>query len=208
MIGMIIGMILAGVLAYLLGSVSFGVLISKLAHKDDIRRHGSGNAGMTNALRVYGGKTAIWVFAGDFLKGGLAVWLGLLLGGGYGQMAAALLVVVGHLFPVFFGFRGGKGVATAAGAILALSPLTLVILVVPFGLILLFTRYMSLAAITVAVLYPLIMLMRLYLYGGAWEQWCMLATATAMGGLVVFMHRSNIARLRNGTESKVGQKAD
>ena len=194
--------LLAGALAYLMGSVSFGVLVSRLAYRDDIRRHGSGNAGMTNALRVYGGKTAAVVFAGDFLKGVLAVVLGTLIAGPEGRMLAAVAVVIGHLFPVFFGFKGGKGVATGAGAILALNPLALCILAVPFLLILATTRYMSLAAITVAALLPVVTAATLLLPPGrtmTTQGWWELITALVIGGLVVFMHRSNIGRLRAGT---------
>ncbi|MEG1687540.1 MAG: glycerol-3-phosphate 1-O-acyltransferase PlsY [Angelakisella sp.] len=200
--------LLAALMAYLLGSVSFGVIISKLGYKDDIRRHGSGNAGTTNALRTYGGTAAVLVFLGDFLKGSLAVFLGGLLCQG-GEQIAAVMVVVGHLFPLFFGMRGGKGVATAAGAILVLSPLTLAILAVPFGVILAVTRYMSLAAVTVAALFPIVTGVLTLLNGGfsTADCWWELGFATLIGGLVVWMHRSNIKRLLNGTESKVGKSA-
>lgn len=205
---MLIKIILAGLAGYLIGSVSFGILISRMAHNDDIRKHGSGNAGMTNALRVYGGKTAVWVFLGDFLKGALAVLVGGLIVPG-GQLAAALMVIVGHLFPVFFSFKGGKGVATAAGAILVLSPVTLLVLVVPFGLILLTTRYMSLASVVVAGLFPVVTALLLWLGGGisGAMQWAELCCAVLIGGLVIYMHRANIGRLIKGTESKLGQKA-
>lgn len=202
-------LILAAGIGYLLGSISFGIIISRLMHKDDIRHHGSGNAGMTNALRTYGGQTAVMVFIGDFLKGALAVWLGGLVAAGtpLGGLLAALFVVVGHLFPVFFGFRGGKGIATAAGAILVLNPLVLAILLVPFGLILLLTRYMSLASVTVAALFPFVMAA----YQLLWmpteaESWLPVIFAAIMGGLVIYMHRANIGRLLKGTESKLGQK--
>lgn len=204
-------LVFAAVLAYLLGSVSFGVLTSKLLFQDDIRRHGSGNAGMTNALRTYGGGIAVVVFAGDFLKGSLAVWLGGLITGGSreGMLLAGVCVMLGHLFPLFFGFRGGKGVATAAGAILILNPVVLGILLVPFGLIILFTRYMSLASVTAGALFPLVTAGYLffdYLYPASWDPLWELGAAVVMGGLVVFMHRANIKRLVAGTESKLGKK--
>lgn len=202
-------LIFASGIGYLLGSISFGIITSRLLHKDDIRHHGSGNAGMTNALRTYGGKTAILVFVGDFLKGALAVWLGGLVAGGapLGELLAALFVVVGHLFPVFFGFHGGKGVATAAGAILVLNPLVLVVILVPFGLITLFTRYMSLAAITAAGLFPFAMAGYQLLWAPPTvESWLPVLFAAIMGVLVIYMHRANIGRLLKGTESKIGQK--
>ncbi|MEG1942487.1 MAG: glycerol-3-phosphate 1-O-acyltransferase PlsY [Angelakisella sp.] len=200
---------LAACMGYLLGSITFGIIMSRTLHKDDIRRHGSGNAGTTNALRTYGGRTAILVLAGDFLKGTLAVLLGGLIAGGdrRGALLAALFVVVGHLFPIFFGFRGGKGVATAAGAILMLNPMVLVILLVPFLLIIIFTRYMSLAAITVAVLFPIVTAVYMRLGGAITaDGYFELAVSAVIGALVVFMHRANIGRLLKGTESKLGKK--
>ena len=110
---------LAVLLGYLLGSISFSIILSRLKYRDDIRRHGSGNAGMTNTLRTYGKLSAAIVLAGDFGKGFLAAWLGWQLG--WSPLAAylaGLAAVVGHMFPFYFGFRGGKGVATAAGVIL------------------------------------------------------------------------------------------
>lgn len=202
-------LLFAAAIGYLLGSVSFGILTSRLLYKDDIRSHGSGNAGMTNALRTYGGKTAVLVFVGDFLKGSLAVWLGGLVaqGDAMGGLLAALFVTVGHLFPIFFGFRGGKGVATAAGAILVLNPIVLAVLLVPFGLIILLTRFMSLASITVAALFPLVMAgYQLLWQPTATESWAPVLVAAIMGGLVIYMHRANIGRLLKGTESKLGQK--
>lgn len=198
-------LLLSGIIAYMLGSMSFGIIVSKLSHNDDIRRHGSGNAGMTNAMRVYGAKTAVWVFLGDFIKGALSVYIGGKLAPG-GELVGALMAVVGHIFPLFFSMRGGKGVATAAGAVLVLSPVTLAILAVPFAVLLLTTRYMSLASVTVAVLFPVVTVVRLLLGGEVAGGWAQAAVALVIGGLVTYMHRSNIARLLAGTESKVGQK--
>lgn len=206
--------VLAAGIAYLLGSISFGVLVSKLAYKDDVRHHGSGNAGMTNTLRIYGGKAAALVFVGDFLKGVAAVWLAGLLWGRPEQLVAAVAVIVGHMLPLFFGFKGGKGVATGAGAILALNPIALLVLLVPFLLLLATTRYMSLASITAAALFPIVTAVQLFVLpqwgvgGGAGPMmWWELATSALMGGLVVYLHRANIGRLLAGTESKLGQKA-
>ena len=147
------------------------------------------------------------MFVGDFLKGSLAVVLGHLIGGELGGYLAGFFVVIGHLFPVFFGFRGGKGVATAAGMILVMSPGTLLVLLVPFVLIIVLTRYMSLASITVAALYPVVTLGRMLLAG--WEPSKILlglVYSGVIGGLVIFMHRANIGRLLRGEESKLGKK--
>ena len=200
-------LIFSALLGYLLGSLSFSIILSRLRYQDDIRRHGSGNAGMTNTLRTYGKGAGAVVFVGDFLKGSLAVLLGQLIGGEAGGYLAGFFVVIGHLFPVFFGFRGGKGVATAAGMILMMDPPTLLVLLVPFVLIILLTRYMSLASITVAGLYPVVTVARMLLAGREPSQAAVgLIYSGIIGGLVIFMHRSNIGRLLRGEESKLGKK--
>ena len=200
-------LILSALMGYLLGSLSFSIILSRLRYQDDIRRHGSGNAGMTNTLRTYGKGAGAVVFVGDFLKGSLAVVLGQLIGGEMGGYLAGFFVVIGHLFPVFFGFRGGKGVATAAGMILLMDPPTLLVLLVPFVLIIVFTRYMSLASITVAALYPVVTLARMLLAGQETSMVLLgLLYSAVIGGLVIFMHRSNIKRLLRGEESKLGKK--
>ena len=202
------GYLLAGLAAYLLGSLNFGVIVSHLCYRDDIRRHGSGNAGTTNALRTYGKGAAAAVLVGDFLKGTAAVWLGCALTGQLlGGWLASLLVVLGHMFPVFFGFRGGKGVATAAGAILLLNPYILLGLLAVFVLIIACTRYVSLASVVVAGLFPVLTLA----YGLAVKmapQGIAITAgfALAAGGLVIWKHRTNIQRLRAGTESRLGAK--
>ena len=141
--------ILAG---YLLGSVNFSIILSRMRYRDDIRRHGSGNAGMTNTLRTYGKLSAVLVLLGDAAKGFLAGWIGLELGGPVTMYLAGLFAVMGHMFPVFFGFRGGKGVATAAGFILYSSlPVCLGLAVVFLGVVF-FSRYVSLGTVTVSAL--------------------------------------------------------
>ena len=204
--------ILAIVIPYLLGSISFGILVSKLLHKDDVRNHGSGNAGTTNALRTYGGKTATLVLVGDMLKGTLGAYLGaIFIDQTWGVYIGAFAVIIGHLFPVFFKFKGGKGVATAAGTLLIINPILVGVLVVPFLLILIGTKYMSLASITVALGYPVVT----FLYNNIMVKEGLLTTQDAfvslvmsalMGLLVTFMHRANIKRLLTGTENKLGKK--
>lgn len=196
---------------YLLGSVSFSIILSRLRYQDDIRRHGSGNAGMTNTLRTYGKLSAVLVLLGDAAKGALAAWIGSELGGPVAMYLAGLFAVIGHMFPVFFGFRGGKGVATAAGFILGSQPFLCLILAVVFVLVVFFSRYVSLGSVTVAVLYPpLVVWMN---WGHYWEagmllgDWLSLACPFLMAALVIWAHRSNIRRLLAGTENKLGQKA-
>lgn len=201
--------LLSGLIAYLLGSLNFGVILSHLL-QDDIRCHGSGNAGTTNTLRTYGKMAAIAVFLGDFLKGTAAVWLGLILTNHpLGGWSASFLVVLGHIFPVFFGFRGGKGVATAAGTILILNAWVLLAIIIIFVVITASSRYVSLASLAAAGAYPI--LVASY---GIWIRKPMediiLSTAMALGtaGLIAWMHRGNIHRLLTGTENRLGHKKD
>ena len=160
--------VLTAAQAYLLGSVDTGILISKFVYHDDVRNHGSGAAGMTNMLRTFGKKAAALTAAGDVLKGvaavcigrwlfrflpadaGLSAWLGVYL--------AAILAVVGHLKPLYFGFKGGKGVLVAGGAILAIQPVLLPFLALIFLACLLPTGMVSLGSVTMAAAYPLLTL--------------------------------------------------
>ena len=187
--------------AYLLGSVS-GSLVLGRARGVDIREHGSGNAGGTNALRTLGWKFALGVALIDIAKGVLATWLALRLApvgqplsvSGHGYAAAAM-AVVGHVWPLWHGFRGGKGAATAAGGLLVLWPWLLPPLVLVWLLVLLATGYVGLSTVAAALTVPL----------WAWwmdaspERW---AFAIAMAVLLVFTHRSNLLRLWRGEESR------
>lgn len=192
----------AGLAGYLLGSVSFSIILSRVRYRDDIRRHGSGNAGMTNILRTYGKASAVLVLLGDAAKGALAGWLGWQLGGEAGMYFAGLLAVIGHMFPVFFGFRGGKGVATGAGFILMSRPLLFLLLVAVFLAVVFLSRYVSLGSITVAGIY---LLASLYLHGGP-TVWHAALCPFLMAALVIWAHRSNIKRLLTGRENKLGKK--
>lgn len=201
------------VIGYLLGSINFGVVVSRGLYHEDVRTKGSGNAGTTNILRTYGKKAAALTLAGDMAKGAVAVWLShwgvaLLTGsdvnGVYAGYLAAIGAVCGHLWPVWFGFKGGKGIAVAAGAILASEPVVLLALVIVFFAIAIPTRIVSLASITVAVLYPVFTLLwswhthRSLLFTGV--------CTVLMAVLVIWMHRANIKRLLNGTEYRFGEK--
>lgn len=199
---------------YLFGSVNFGVVVSCLLYHEDIRTKGSGNAGTTNILRTYGKKAAALTLAGDMLKGVAAVvlcrWAGMLLTGGvevngiYAGYLAAIGAVCGHLWPVWFGFKGGKGVAVAAGAILASEPVVLLALAVVFFSIAFASRIVSLASVTVAVLYPIFT--GLYSWYTGRNILFTTLCALVMGVLVIWMHRANIQRLLNGTEYRFGEK--
>lgn len=202
--------VIAAAAAYLLGSINFAVVVSRLIDHDDIRNYGSGNAGMTNILRVYGKKQAALVCIGDFSKGVLAVFFGrwlfayagiTVLDGGY---VGALFVLLGHLFPVFFGFRGGKGVLTSAGIMLLLNPVVFLILVPCIVVMMFITRIVSLGSITAAVIYPFLTYLVTTLQGKPAGLNTLMAALMAI--IVIYMHRENIKRLLNGTESRFGKK--
>lgn len=187
-------------LCYLLGSIPFSYLITRILTKEDIRTKGSGNVGATNVLRTSGMKVALPALAGDILKGFVAVWIGfILVGKSPVIMFCGLAAVLGHIYPVFLKFKGGKGVATAAGVLLYLMPAVLGILVVIFALIVAVTRYVSLGSIISAVLLPI-------LSGLTGRPWYYTVLAIILALLVIYHHRKNIGRLKSGTEAKIGQR--
>ncbi len=185
---------------YLLGSLPFAVIVSRAFGLADPRSHGSGNPGATNVLRTGNKLAALLTLLGDALKGWFAVWLAGVLGAGAAGIAAAgLAAFLGHLFPLFLGFRGGKGVATALGVLLGFHPLLALTALATWLVVALVTRYSSAAALAAAVEAPFAMSIlspRIELT---------IATA-AMSGLLIWRHRGNIQRLLNGTESRIGAK--
>jgi glycerol-3-phosphate acyltransferase PlsY len=189
------------VAAYLLGSIPFGVLIARGAGGVDLRRVGSGNIGATNVLRVIGKGAAVLTLVGDIGKGALAVGVARWAGAGAAVVAAVgLAAVLGHLFPVWSGFRGGKGVATTLGVVLGAMPSVGGWLLVIWLAVAAITRYSSLAALAATAAMPLLA----WLLDG---RPAMLALSGALLALVVVRHRENIGRLLAGTEGKIGQKA-
>ena len=197
-----VGAILA---AYLIGSLSFAVIVSRLMGLSDPRTYGSGNPGATNVLRSGSKVAAIATLLLDALKGVVPVLLVQTFGEPHGlgegtAAAAGLAAFIGHLWPVFFRFQGGKGVATAAGAILALNPMLGLAALATWLIIAFFFRYSSLASLVAAVFAPFYQLL---IWGGG-------PTAVAvavMGLLLIWRHSANIQKLLKGTESKLGQKA-
>lgn len=197
-----LGVALCVIVPYLLGSVNFAVLLSKYCGKDDIRNFGSGNAGATNMMRVYGKKLSFLTFFLDALKGALSVFLGLMLFPlDTFAYVCAFFCMLGHAFPVFFGFHGGKGVSTIAGAIIALNPIVAAILCVTFFFIAYMSKYVSLASMLTTILFPA--LNRLIPFYSAPPFFLTkMIFSVMMPLLVVFLHRNNIERLLNGTETK------
>ena len=201
-----------GAIAYLLGSMPSGYLAGRLSGVD-VRQHGSGNIGATNVLRVLGKGWGFAVFAIDALKGFAAVRIALVLvgrtpdAGEYAEfyaILAAAACVAGHSFPVWLRFKGGKGVATSAGAILGVMPIAAVSIFLVWLVVFLTTRYVSLASIVAAVALPIIVaiLVRLNYTQG----YVLLYFSTVMTALVVWRHRSNISRLLTGTEQRFARK--
>ena len=200
---------LAVVGAYLLGSLSFAVIVSRLMGLNDPRSYGSGNPGATNVLRSGSKAAAVLTLLLDAVKGWLPVFLavrfGPSLGWGDGTLAGvALAAFVGHVWPVFFGFQGGKGVATAAGVLMGLQPWLGLATVATWLLVAATSRYSSLAAIVAALLAP-----TYYLMGeGFWSVSVEVTVAIcAMTALLLWRHNQNIQRLLAGTESRIGSKS-
>lgn len=202
--GLYIGaIVLIAVGAYFLGCLNFGIILSKNKFHEDIRTKGSGNAGATNMLRTYGIGVAVATFVGDAMKAVVSVLVGILILGGIGGYTAALACMIGHAFPVIYGFKGGKGVAVTAGAILMLDWRLFLILFTVFVLIVLWTRFISLGSVTVFFLFPLLLSR---MNGGRMPSIVVLL-AFMMSALGVYLHRSNIKRIYSGTESKVSFKS-
>lgn len=188
--------------AYLLGSIPFSFLITRLVTGKDIRRLGSGNVGATNVMRTTGILPGLIALVMDVLKGVGAVYLGkTVLGSDSWGAAAGFAAVVGHSFPVFLGFRGGKSVATGGGAFLVLSPLGILSSIGVFILMLLSFRIVSLSSIVASASFPLFA----WLYGAS--KGVIIGGALA-AALIVFRHRPNIQRLLNGSERKMGEKKE
>lgn len=199
--------ILSALVAYLLGSLSFGIILSKVKYKKDIRDYGSNNAGMTNTLRTFGKRAAAFVFIFDALKGSAAVLLAkyVLSAENDAQLCAYIALVfavLGHMFPVYFKFKGGKGAATALGATTALAPLTFPLVMLPFFVVVFTSKMVSLASIISGILLPFITFGIYYFKG---EPTLVPTVSTALVAvLIVFMHRSNIKRILKGEERKIG----
>ncbi|MFM0324108.1 glycerol-3-phosphate 1-O-acyltransferase PlsY [Caballeronia glebae] len=199
---------IVAVVSYLIGSISFAVVVSHAMGLADPRSYGSGNPGATNVLRTGNKKAAILTLIGDAFKGWLPVWVVAHFGASFGwdqtgintaTALAAIAVFLGHLYPVFFRFQGGKGVATAAGVLLAIHPALGLATLLTWLIIAFFFRYSSLAALVAAVFAPLF---QVFLFGPSRISLAVLA----MGLLLIWRHRANISKLLAGKESRIGEK--
>lgn len=198
----------ACVAGYLLGAIPFSLVIGKTFFKIDLRQFGSGSLGTTNTLRVLGGRAALAVLLLDALKGTCAVWVAWLLVPtsvfGASTHSWALVVgtfaaIFGHAFSPYIDFKGGKGVATTAGAVLAMQPIVACILIVLFIIIVYSTRYVSVASMVVATLYPIMVLV-------FYRELPFILFAFIAAILIIWLHRANIVRLIAGEESKISIK--
>ena len=217
-------LVLVFVTAYLLGSVDFGIIVSKHMFKDDVRNYGSGNAGTTNMLRTFGLKRAAITVVGDALKGFVGVLIAkeifkaapLIAVKGFftppvmreiAVYTAVLAAVIGHMYPLFFKFKGGKGVATGFGGMLRASPVVSLLAISVFAVIALTTKIVSLASVTACVSFFVFTLaIQLYTHTfGASNAVIQLIAAFVLPSLVIYAHRGNIKRLLNGTEYKFGR---
>ena len=201
-------------IGYLLGSIPSGVWLGMLIKGIDVRKHGSKSIGATNVFRVLGAKLAVVVLIIDIAKGFAAALLGssidlgdTMLSSNQLAMAAGISSICGHLFPLFARFRGGKGVATAAGILLFLAPLEMIFALLVFGATLALTRYVSLSSILATLFFSISIVCEKYIYSFPLGNE-MIGLAVLLAALIVFTHRANIARLFGGKESKLGVKTE
>lgn len=185
------------VVPYFLGSINFGIIISKLFHGEDIREYGSGNAGMTNMLRTYGKRDAAITLIGDALKAVVAVILGRILFGISGGYVAGLTCILGHAFPCYYKFKGGKGMVVTAATIAVIDWRIFLVLLGIFILVVAFSKYISLGSVCGMLVFPLLV--------QVWDRGLSINVLLSclISALVIFLHRGNIKRIYNGTESKL-----
>ena len=205
-------------ISYILGSLNAAIIVSRLVYHDDVRKHGSKNAGMTNMLRTYGKRAALLTLIGDLSKTALAILItsvffgfnyieGVSTGAGF-LYVSGLFAVIGHIFPIFYKFKGGKGVLATATMALILSPIPFLFLLLLFIVIVAASKYVSLGSVTVAVLYPV--LLNAYFkvsFGGMTTPGLASLSTIAIAILIVWCHRENLKRISDRTERKISFKS-
>ncbi|UOQ42947.1 glycerol-3-phosphate 1-O-acyltransferase PlsY [Halobacillus salinarum] len=184
-----------GLIAYLLGAIPSGLIVGKLGYGIDIREHGSGNLGGTNTFRVLGIKAGLVVTTADILKGTLAVVLPILFQADVIPLIIGLFAVVGHMYPVFAGFKGGKAVATSAGVVLGVNPLLFVIMLGTFFLMLYLSKYVSLSSMVTGIVTIIVTVIQ--------QEYGLTIVISLMTLFVIYRHRTNIKRIINKTEPKI-----
>lgn len=182
--------------AYLIGAIPTGVILTRFAGGQDIRKSGSGNIGATNVYRVAGRKMGVITLIGDCLKGVIPVLAAVKFGFPPQIVASvALAAFLGHCYPIYLGFKGGKGVATALGIFLVISPKAILVVLLVFIVVLLVWRYISLSSILAAAATP-------FLVAFFSHSWSLFAATLVIAGIIIWRHRANIERLRGGTENR------
>ena len=212
--------VMTALLAYLLGSVNTSIFVSRTVYRDDVRKHGSGNAGMTNMYRVFGKNAALLTLFGDIAKTLVSMLIGgLLLGTGIyiyglnissgGMYVAGLFAVVGHIWPVYYKFKGGKGVLCTATMALTLTPLVFAILFIIFLLVFLLTRFVSASSIAAAVFYPVVLNAVFTVIFGTGSTPMMIGLVSILAAaIIIYCHIPNIKRIMNGEEPKFRFRRD
>jgi len=214
-------MALAAIVPYLLCGINSAIIVTKIKSGQDIRELGSGNAGLTNTLRTQGKAAALLVLIGDILKGVLSILavhfifklildvdtyytLGTWTWVNY---FAGVFGAIGHIYPIYYGFKGGKGILVTFAAMLAINWIAGVIPFIIFVIVVAISRYVSLGSIIAAAVYPFTVLI-LSLMQNDWSSWINFGLSAVIGIMLIFMHRANIKRLLNHTEKKLGQKSE
>lgn len=215
---LIIAGVISAVISYLLGSCNSSIIVVRLLKHEDVREVGSKNAGLTNTLRCYGKFPALLTLLGDLGKGVVSVLLSILVfrvmigKGNFDEQTvgyiSGIFAILGHIFPIYYGFRGGKGVLVSCSILLVIDPLTFVIIIPFFAAVLLISKYVSVASITAAAFYPVLTFLLHYFAEHEQFSNCVIHTAlvAVTSILLIYMHRANIKRLRNGTENKFIKK--
>lgn len=211
---------LAVIIPYMLCGINSAIIVTKIKSGKDIRELGSGNAGLTNTLRTQGKLAALFVLTGDILKGVLSILIvhflfKMILGidtyspaDGYSWInyLAGVFAAIGHVFPPYYGFKGGKGILVTFAAMLAINWIAGVVPFIIFVIVVAISRYVSLGSIIAAACYPFCVLIFSLMQGDS-SSWINFALAAAIGAMLIFMHRANIRRLMDHTEKKLGQKS-
>lgn len=218
MIKLFIAGVISAVISYLLGSCNSSIIVVRLLKHEDIREVGSKNAGLTNTLRCYGKFPALLTLLGDLAKGVVSVIISIMVfrflagEGNFNEQTvgyiSGIFAILGHIFPVYYGFRGGKGVLVSSSILLVIDPLTFGIIIPFFAVVLCISKYVSVASIAAAAFYPLLTFLLHYFVEDEPLNVCLTHTAlvAVTGVLLIYMHRANIQRLKNGTENKFFKK--
>lgn len=225
MIRLLICILLTMIISYLLGSCNSAIIVVRCLKGEDIREHGSKNAGLTNTLRCYGKVPAFLTLIGDLAKGIIAVILSILIfklfiGSGFPKerpdwyppimdeksigYISGFFAILGHIFPIYYGFKGGKGILVSSSILIVIDPLTFVIIIPFFAIVLLITRYVSISSISAAAFYPILTFLLHYFIEKLPMANCIthVILVVCTSALLIYMHRTNIKRLKEGTENK------